>query len=171
MPATSDKQAKFFRLVLAYKIGKVKKSDVSDEIVDTANSMSEDKIREFIHESLRVPTYEEFINESKIPKFHDLVKSIKDHGVLLVGPFKKDKDGNEYVQLNYPKDYSHISGETNGSVKDDSFLIDDKSLGTIIQAETWDAPDEMDGDVRSLEDVYNFISSIEKAEKYKKLKK
>jgi hypothetical protein len=45
MPAKSEKQANFFKLVLSYKKGKVKKEDVSEAVIKAANSMSESEIK------------------------------------------------------------------------------------------------------------------------------
>lgn len=40
MPSVSRKQQNFFRLVKAYKNGKIKKKDVSQSIVDATNGMT-----------------------------------------------------------------------------------------------------------------------------------
>ena len=45
MPAKSEKQANFFKLVLSYKKGEVKKGDVSEAVIKAANSMSESEIK------------------------------------------------------------------------------------------------------------------------------
>lgn len=47
MPSVSRKQQNFFRLVKAYKNGKIKKKDVSQSIVDAANGMTKKQISHF----------------------------------------------------------------------------------------------------------------------------
>jgi hypothetical protein len=48
MPSTSEAQMNFFKLVNAYKKGGLKKSDVSKSVVDTAKSMTQKEIEDYL---------------------------------------------------------------------------------------------------------------------------
>lgn len=48
MPATSEAQMNFFRLVNAYKKGGLKKSQVSKDVVKTAKEMSKKQIADYL---------------------------------------------------------------------------------------------------------------------------
>lgn len=48
MPATSEAQMNFFRLVNAYKKGGLKKSQVSKDVVATAKEMSKKQIADYL---------------------------------------------------------------------------------------------------------------------------
>ncbi len=49
MPSTSVKQRAFFNIVLAYKEGKKKESEVSKEVIDAANGMTIKEIKDYAH--------------------------------------------------------------------------------------------------------------------------
>ena len=53
MPAKSKKQAKFFKLVDAYKNGELKADDVSKEVKDAADSMTKKEIKKFANTKMK----------------------------------------------------------------------------------------------------------------------
>ncbi|MCK9430070.1 MAG: hypothetical protein M0R17_08710 [Candidatus Omnitrophica bacterium] len=59
MPATSDKQANLFRLAYSVKKGKTPRGDVSKNILDIADNMSFNKIKDFM-------VVEDVFNEAKV---------------------------------------------------------------------------------------------------------
>jgi len=65
MPAKSEKQKNFMKLVFAYKNGKLKSTDVSNNVKKAANSMTFKQIHDFIDENLKLTNIMEKLIESE----------------------------------------------------------------------------------------------------------
>jgi len=77
-------------------------------------------------------------------------------------------EGDETVVLNFPEDYSEITGDTNLAIQQDTYLIVNKELDLIQISEDEIAEDY--STVDNILDVYYYVSSHQDIEKYRKTK-
>ncbi len=71
MPAKTEKQKNFFKVVLAYKKGKIK--NVSKEVKKAANSMSEKQIKDFLKDSITL----DFLNKETNFELNEIFKILE----------------------------------------------------------------------------------------------
>jgi hypothetical protein len=129
MPSKSKKQLNFFRLVYAYKTGKLKKKDLNQKyakkIIDTADNMSTKDIKDFLkikNESMKNSTMynmiswdqyisEEYLSEGLSSSENNEAKKIISKVLKAANygknrSFKYEPDPKEVIELEYDADPS-----------------------------------------------------------------
>lgn len=103
MPAKSEKQKKFFQLVLAYKEGEVGKDEVSQDVIDTAEDMSTEEIEDFA-----TGPVEETVSESKLREI--VRQELREAGLRHGRGFRGKGEDKELERLERLRDKTEEAG-------------------------------------------------------------